>query len=166
MTMRMRFPRTIRLDGSDEQVFEKAAAAGELAVSGGFAFADAEPAELTGKARQAFRNGFLGLESFGRSTLAAVAEIDEAVFEEAVEALSRHLLAQYGAPDIDAARAAGRAEARFAAELCEHPVNTLLTVSRSIGAEGVVEQFGTLEPSSARAHARIWEIVADDDDGG
>lgn len=163
MTAPVRFPRTIRLDSSDEHVFEKAAAPGEPAVSGTFAFAAVPPAALAGKTRQAFRNGFLGLGSFGRSTLAAVAEIDEAAFEEAVAALARHLLACHGAPGLDAAMAASREEAEFAAGLCGHPVNTVLTVSRSEGADGIVERFGTLERPAAGAHARIWEIVPDDD---
>ncbi|MGH6905252.1 MAG: DUF6505 family protein, partial [Geminicoccaceae bacterium] len=44
--MALRFPRTIRFDASDESVFECAAAAGEWAVSGAFAFADVDPARL------------------------------------------------------------------------------------------------------------------------
>ncbi|MFQ5763830.1 MAG: DUF6505 family protein, partial [Rhodospirillales bacterium] len=69
----MRFPRTIRLDESDRRVFERAAEPGEWAIPGTFVFADADPATLSGKARQAFAHGFLGLESFGWSTLVEVA---------------------------------------------------------------------------------------------
>jgi hypothetical protein len=47
--------RTIQLDASDSFVFEKAAEPGEWAVSGAFAFARDEPANLRGKARSAFR---------------------------------------------------------------------------------------------------------------
>ena len=53
--------RTIRLDPSDTFVFERAAEPGEWAVSGAFVFADDDPAKLEGKARAAFRCGFLGV---------------------------------------------------------------------------------------------------------
>ena len=77
-------PRTIRLDPSDTLVFERAAEPGEWAVPGGFAFWDEAPEAMPGKRRQAFRAGFLGLASFGWSTLVEVAEAtpeqDEADF--------------------------------------------------------------------------------------
>ncbi len=50
----LRFPKTIRLDSSDLQVFERAAEPGEWAVPGGFDFVGIDAAALTGKARQAF----------------------------------------------------------------------------------------------------------------
>jgi hypothetical protein len=64
--------RTIRLDASDSFVFERAAEPGEWAVSGAFAFAHCDQAQLQGKARAAFRAGFLGLGSLGRSTLVQI----------------------------------------------------------------------------------------------
>jgi hypothetical protein len=66
--------RTIRLDPSDTFVFETAAAPGEWAVSGAFVFWDSEPAALQGKARTAFRSGFLGVDSLGWSTLVQIVE--------------------------------------------------------------------------------------------
>ena len=69
-----RLPRTLRLDPSDRVVFTRAAEPGEWAVPGGFAFWDEDPAALPGKRRQEFRAGFLGLASFGWSTLVEVAE--------------------------------------------------------------------------------------------
>lgn len=161
----MRFPRTIRLDASDEQVFAHAADAGEWAVSGAFAFADHDPEGLAGKERQAFRSGFLGTRSFGRSTLVAVAEIDFLDYEAVVEALARHLHAAYGAPDLAAARAAAREEAEFAANLCTQPLNTLLAVERSFGPDGIVERFRAVEPPRETPHARLWTIV-DEGEGG
>ena len=70
----MKLLRTIQLDASDSFVFEMAAESGEWAVSGAFAFARDEPANLRGKARSAFRAGFLGLASLGRSTLVEVVQ--------------------------------------------------------------------------------------------
>ena len=63
----MKLLRTIRLDASDTFVFERAAQPGEWAVPGAFVFLDADPATLEGKARTAFRSGFLGVSSLGRS---------------------------------------------------------------------------------------------------
>ena len=51
--------RTIRLDPSDSFIFEKPAEPGEWAVSGAFAFAHCDPANLRSKARASFRAGFL-----------------------------------------------------------------------------------------------------------
>jgi hypothetical protein len=161
----MRFLRTIRLDASDEQVFERAAAEGEWAVPGAFAFAHAPPEELRGKTGQAFASGFLGLESFGWSTLVAVAEIDAAEIETVTEALARHFARHYGAPSLAAARRAAQAETDFARSLCEHPVNTLIAVARELGPEGIVERFRTIEPLARGRHAKIWSIEPDDDDG-
>lgn len=159
----MRFPRTIRLDASDDSVFEVAAQPGEWAVSGAFAFAESDPAALAGKARQAFASGFLGVESFGWSTLVTVATIDPAAYEAVVTALARHFVERYGAPDLTAALPAARSEAAFAASLCEHKINTLLAVERSFGEGGIVERFRAIDSPREPAHARIWSIVEDDD---
>lgn len=157
----MRLPRTIRLDASDEHVFERAAAPGELAVSGAFAFADLPPEALTGKRAQAFARGFLGTASFGWSTLVAIGEIRPDELEAVVEALARHFVECYGAPSLDAARPAARAEAEFASGLCEHRVNTLIAVERTLGPDGIVERFRTIEPARGASHARIWQLVPD-----
>jgi hypothetical protein len=159
----MRFPRTIRLDASDEHVFERAAAPEEWAVSGAFAFADAPPEMLRGKAAQAFARGFLGTASFGWSTLVAVAEIEPIELEAVIEALAHHFVDRYGAPSIAAARTAAEAEAAFAGSLCEHKVNTLIAVERTFGPDGIVERFRTIEPLKSGSHARIWSMVPDGD---
>jgi len=160
----MRFPRTIRFDVSDAHAYERAAVSGECAVSGAFVFADADPSALPAKARQAFASALLGTESFGWSTFVMVAEIDEAAYQATIERLADHLLARYGAPDRDAARAAAREEAAFAASLCEHPVNTLLTVERVIESRGLVERFRVVTPPDHLSHARVWEAATEDTD--
>jgi hypothetical protein len=55
--------RTIQLDPSDAFVFARAATPGEWAVSGAFAFMGQDIAAFQGKARTAFRAGFLGISS-------------------------------------------------------------------------------------------------------
>jgi hypothetical protein len=158
----MRFPRTIRLDASDEHVFERAAAPEEWAVSGAFAFADLPPGSVTGKTAQAFARGFLGTRSFGRATLVAIGEIRRDQLEAVIEALAQHFVERYGAPSLAAARPAARAEAEFASGLCEHPLNTLIAVERTLGPDGIVERFRTIEPARGSTHAKIWQLVPDD----
>ena len=158
----MRLPRVIRLDQSDTRIFERAAEPGEWAVSGAFAFTHADPASLTGKPRQAFANGFLGTTSFGRSTLVEVAEIDEAGHADVVQRLALHFIADYGAPDLEAALPAARDEVAFAASLCEHKLHTLLAVEREWGERGIVERFSVITPSRATQHAKIWDVVEED----
>src|SRR5260370_21914766 len=88
----LRFPRTIRLDPSDTFIFEKAAEPGEWAVSGAFMFWDRDPAALEGKARSAFRGGFLGVGSLGWSTLAQIVDSNEEDCRTVVDILAQQLL--------------------------------------------------------------------------
>lgn len=150
----MKLARTIRFDDSDLNVFDHAAEPDEWAVSGGFAFSNWTDDLLTGRARQAFANGWLGLESFGRSTFVAVAQIEDAELEQAVDALARHFVEAYGAPDLETARPAAREELGFMRELCEdHEPNTLLVVERSLTEAGVKEGFRAIEPVEAELEA-------------
>ncbi len=150
--------KTFRFDASDEQVFERAAAAGEWAIPGGFLFAGDSAETLSGKRRQAFESGFLGLDSFGWSSFAIVSEIAEERFEELVTGLARRFVRDFGAPDMAAALPVARGELEFARELCCHPVNTVLVVERSLSEEGIRERFRTLHREAVQ-HARIWDIL-------
>jgi len=156
----LKFPRTIRLDPSDTFVFERAAAPGEWAVSGAFAFWNRDPATLGQKQRVALRSGFLGIDSLGWSTLAIVTEATEADRQAMVDRLARQLLEKFGAPDLEAARLAAEEEIAFAASLCDHPPQTLLAVQRSVEHGEIRERFRTLKPRDAapdadRLHAHI-----------
>ncbi len=163
----MKFPRTIRLDSSDAQVFETAAEPGEWAVPGGFVFTGADPGSLTGKTRQAFGTGWLGLDSLGWSSLVEVAEIDQAAYDTVVRRLAAIFVERYGAPDVLAAMAVAGEEAAYAAGLCEHKVHTLLAIERELTEEGVVERFRVIVPARAPDHAKVWEIVPEEaEDGG
>ena len=158
----MRLPRALRLDQTDQHVFARAAAPGEWAIPGGFVFSATDPAHLEGKTQLAFRSGWLGLESFGHTTLVEVAEADEATFFALVETLARHIETHYGAPSLGAALAAARHELDDAAGLCEHKLGTLLALEREPAEEGFVERFRVIEPERAKDHAKIWEVVPDD----
>ncbi len=157
-----RLPRAIRLDASDAHVFEHAAEPGEWAVTGSFAFAAVDATRLEGKAQIAFKSSWLGLESFGLTTLVEVAEIDEAAFFAAVERLARHLEQHYGAPDFGRALAAARQELEDAAALCDHKTGTLLALERVPAEAGFVERVRVIQPARSTDHARIWEIVPDE----
>jgi hypothetical protein len=138
-------PRTLRLDPSDTLVFSCAAEPGEWAVPGGFAFWDEDPAAFTGQRRQEFRSGFLGLISFGWSTLVEVAEAAAEEREAAVAALANHITKHYGAPDAATARAAALEEITFAESLCaDHAPGTVLALTRSIEGGEQRERFRTL----------------------
>jgi hypothetical protein len=150
----MRLLRTIRLDPSDALVFPRAAEPGEWAVPGGFCFWDDDVAALEGRRRQAFRAGFLGLSSFGWSTLVQVVTATPAQRDDAVAALAAHIRAAHGAPDDDAARAAAEEEIAFAESLCDHPPGTLVALSRSLDGGEVREQFRTLH-ERAQEHRRF-----------
>ncbi|WP_321341561.1 DUF6505 family protein [Breoghania sp.] len=157
------FLRTIRLDTSDSQIFEAAAGPGEWAVPGGFEFCEMEPSEIRGKTRQAFANGFLSLETFGRSTLVMVAEIAENELEALVQALAMHFVGVYGAPDMASALPVARGEVDFAVELAQgQPLNTLLSVSRAHDdAGGIREEFRVMPSPTSVQHALVWDVVED-----
>jgi len=162
----MKLLRTIRLDPSDTFVFEKAAEPGEWAVSGAFEFWNSDPASLQGKARSAFRGGFLGLSSLGRSTLVQIVEASPADRADMVELLARRLVAHFGAPDMAAAGAAAEEEVAFAESLCSQPQDTLVAVHRTVEDGEVHETFRSLHPREGQKPARAFsflEVEGEDD---
>lgn len=169
----MKFLRTARLDDSDDHVYSPAAVAGEPAVTGTFVFSFAEddPETLSGKARQAFRTGFLGLNSFGWSTIARIEEIDEVEYKRIVETLARHLVDQHGAPSLDEALPFARQEVDYAASLCDDAPGTMLVIERHVDEEGVHEAFRKVRSQPVNQVAdwrgqdgeiRIWDMFPDD----
>jgi hypothetical protein len=158
--------RTIRLDPSDTFVFEKAAEPGEWAVSGAFVFWDCDPHTLEGKSRSAFRAGLLGVRSLGWSTLAQIVEAGDEECVAAVETLAAQLVAQFGAPDMVAARAAAEEEFAFAASLCNHPADTLIAVHRTLDKGEVREAFRTLRPKDGPKPLRAFAFLEAEDDEG
>lgn len=148
--------RTIHFDESDRNIFSRPADSGEWAIPGGFEFSNWTEGDLTGKARQAFANGWLALESFGRATLVAVAKIEEPELDRLAERLADHFVALYGAPSREAALPLAREELDYMVELCEdHAPNTLLVVGRDLTPAGVKESFRAITPAEAEL-----EIVA------
>jgi Family of unknown function (DUF6505) len=163
----MKLLRTIRLDPSDTIVFDKAAEPGEWAVPGSFMFMHDDPDKLEGKARVAFRSGFLGIDSFGWSTLAQIVSASEADRAQAVELLAYQLMAKFGAPDIAAAAAAASEEIDFAASLCEQDESTLIAMLRTNESGSIRETFRALRPHEGERPARAFsfmEVEGEDDE--
>lgn len=146
-------PRTIRLDPSDTVVFAHAAEPGEWAVPGTFIFAGRDPKRLGRKEQVAFRSGFLGIDSFGYSTLVAVQQASEEEREVAIGRLARQFVKELGAPDERTARPAAEEEIAYAADLCRgHAVNTLIALHRGHEEGGAIrERFRTLKPRDETA---------------
>lgn len=146
----MLLARAIHFDESDRNVFHVPARTGEWAVSGGFEFSNWSAADLTGKARQAFSNGWLGVETFGRVTFVAVTRIEPNEYAALAERLARHFVEVYGAPSVEAALPVARAELDQMAGLCaDHAPNTVLTVLRELTEAGVREQYRFIEATDA-----------------
>ena len=167
----MKLLRTIRLDPSDSFVFDRAAAPGEWAVPGGFEFWDRDAGQLAGRARQAFRAGFLGLTSFGWSTLVIAVDVRPEERTAAIESLAGYLMRAHGAPGLEMALAAAREEIDYAEKLALHPADTLIAMHRTIDDDGNIrEQFRILRPADAREASQMpcsagaFAIVDDDGD--
>jgi hypothetical protein len=146
----MKLARAIHFDESDQRVFANPARTGEWCISGGFEFSDWTEGDLTGKARQAFSNGWLGLETGGRVTFVAVTLIEPGEQETLAALLAQHFVTYYGAPSVDAALPVAQEELAQMADLCEdHEANTLLTVARELTPAGVREAYRVIEAPEA-----------------
>ena len=146
----MMLARAIHFDESDMNIFHAPARTGEWCISGGFEFSNWGEADLAGKARQAFANGWLGLETFGRVTFVAVTQIEPAEMERLATNLAEHFVRLYGAPSVEAATPVAVEELRQMAELCEeHPPNTVMTVARELTDAGVREGYRIIENREA-----------------
>lgn len=169
-----RLLRTIRLDQSDTVVFAQAAEPGEWAVTGTFLFAGRPQESLSRKEQIAFRSGFLGVTSFGWSTLAVVTETQSDDQDQAVLALAHQLVHHLGAPDLDAALPAAREEIALAGDLCRgHDDGTLIALHRRIDETGAMrEQFRSLKPREETAfsagylqgHDKAFHFVETEED--
>jgi uncharacterized protein DUF6505 len=159
--------RTIRLDASDTFVFEKAAEPGEWAVSGAFVFWNRDAATMEGKARTAFRSGFLGISTLGWSTLVQIVEASDDDRLAVINTLAKQLVANFGAPTIGDAVAAAEEEVTFVESLCTQPSDTLIAVHRTFEEGAVRESFRTLRPRSGAKPARAFSFmdVEGEDDG-
>lgn len=160
----MKLLRTIRLDASDTYVFDRSAEPSEWAVSGAFAFWNKDPAKLEGKARAAFRSGFLGVKSLGWSTLAQIVEASEVDRSALVDLLADRLLEHFGAPTIAAAKAAAEEEVAFAESLCTVPSDSIIAVHRTFENGAVRETFRALRGKEGTKPARAFSFIESEGD--
>ncbi len=150
----MKLARVIRLDESDPNVFTIAAEPGEWAIAGTFAFSNWTEDDLTGKARQEFAHGWLGLESFGRASVLAITPITDAEHDSLIDILAFHFTESWGAPDMDAARPVAEAEIADMIALCaDQEDNTLMVIERELTPEGVKDRFRMVPPQGAKLEA-------------
>jgi uncharacterized protein DUF6505 len=156
--------RTIALDPSDTFVFDVPAEPGDWAVSGAFRFCDQDPAKLSGKERSAFRSGFLGVRSWGWSTLAQIVHATEDDRRKLVELLARQLVERFGAPNPAAARVAAEEEVAFVQSLCTHPIGALIAVHRSASDGEVRESFRRLQLKKGQGHGKAFSFMEVEDD--
>jgi hypothetical protein len=162
--MALKLARAIHFDESDMRVFASPARTGEWCISGGFEFSDWTEGDLSGKARQAFANGWFGLETAGRVTFVAVTQVEPGEVERLTDMLAQHFVTYFGAPSAQAARPVAAEEISQMADLCdEHDPNTLLTVARELTSAGVREAFRVIEPEGAGLEQ--FAIHGDIDDG-
>lgn len=142
--------RAIHFDESDMNVYHSPARTGEWCVAGGFEFSEFTEADLTGKTRQAFSNGWLGLETFGRVTFVAVTVIEPTEIEALTGQLARHFVQYYGAGTVEIALPVAKEEIAHMLEMCTAlDPNTLLTVARDLTDVGISEKFRIIEPQAA-----------------
>jgi hypothetical protein len=157
--------RTIALDPSDTFVFDVAAEPGDWAVSGAFRFYDRDPAALAGKDRAAFRGGFLGVQSWGWSTLVQVVHATDEDRRALVDLLARQLVEKFGAPDLATARPAAEEEVAFAESLCTHPISSLIAVHRLCSDGEVRESFRRLQLREGQdRHSKAFSFMEVEDD--
>lgn len=150
----MKLARTLRLDVSDENVFETPAPSGEWAISGGFEFSNWSEEHLKGKARQAFSNGWYSIESGGRASFVGVCHITDAELEQLRKTLAKTFVEHYGAPDVEAAYPVACEEIDQMRSMCEDfEDNTLLMVSRTLTELGVEETYQARAPQDASLEA-------------
>jgi len=146
----MKLARAIHFDESDTRVFHNPARTGEWCISGGFEFSNWGETDLVGKARQAFANGWMGCETFGRVSFVAVTQIEPQERDTLATLLAHHFVDIYGAPSVEAALDVAREEIDQMVELCaDHAPNTLLTVARELTPAGVKEAYRVIEAQEA-----------------
>ena len=154
----MKFPRAIRLDQSDVEVFQTIAEPGEWAIPGSFAFINDDAQTLHGKRLQAFKQGFMGTSSFGWCTLVEVAEIGDDEYQDVIDRLAQHFVQAHGAPHIAVALPVAAHEAHYAVTICAHPLHTILTIERDFSDEGLVETLKVIRAADGFDHtkAKLW----------
>ena len=160
----MKLLRTVALDPSDTFVFDPPAEPGEWAVSGAFRFWGGDPDLLQGKARSAFRSGFLGLKSWGWSTLVEIVDVTDRDRAAAIDLLAQQLVDRLGAPDLATAQRAAEEEVGFAESLCNEATGVLIAVHRTAKDGDIRESFRALRSRGLSGHQRAFAFMEVEND--
>ena len=150
----MKFLKAVRLDDSDARILAEeggAAQDGEWVVSGGYAVCDLAHGHRTPRCH--CDTTFIAAGSRRRCTIAEVSEIEDAAFGQLKEELARHLLAELGAPSLEAARAAAAEECAYTADLASgYPADVWITVRREPSEDGVGEHYSVFKRLMIGSH--------------
>jgi hypothetical protein len=143
----MKFLKAVRLDDSDDRILAEAGGAaqdGEWVVSGGYAACNLAQGHRVPHCR--CDTTFVAAATRRRCTIAEVADIDEAAYEQVRQALARHFLEDLGAPTQEAARAAAEDECAYTADLAGgFPSEVWITVRREPTEGGVGERYSVFK---------------------
>lgn len=150
----MKFLKAVRLDDSDARILAGeggAAEDGEWVVSGGYAVCDLAQGHRTPRCH--CDTTFIAAGARRRCTIAEVAEIDEASYEQVKHSLARHFLEELGAPTPDAARAAAADECAYTADLAGgFTAEVWITVKREPTEDGVGERYSVFKRLMIGSH--------------
>ena len=150
----MKFLKAVRLDDSDARILADeggAAHDGEWVVSGGYANCDLTRGDRTPRCH--CDTTFIAVGARRRSTIAEIAEIGDAAFEQLKEDLAQFFFAELEAPSLDAARAAAADECAYTAELAGgFPAEVWITVKREPTEDGVGERYSVLKRLMIGSH--------------
>ena len=158
----MHLAKTMRLDISDKKIFSNPAEPGEWAITGTFSYVNVDYGGLNSKGKIAYKSGWLGLGSFGRSTLVCVTVINKFEIQQLIHKLAEYIFREFKAPNMLDALDAARHEVSDMSVLCDHPTGTLLAIGREFDDIGIKEQVGKIQNSNDENHTRIWEITPED----
>ena len=154
----MNLAKTIILDVSDENVFPQSSSFGEWAIAGTFLFTEFDPNISNVKERIAFREGWLGTETFGFASLVQVTSLTSEQKNIIVSQLSIVIFNKFNAPDMSSAVEAATCEINDMIALCEHPVGTILKIKREINDNKINEQISTIQAPNNISSPLTWTI--------
>jgi hypothetical protein len=150
----MKFLKAVRLDDSDDRILADeggAADDGEWVVSGGYAVCDLARGHRIPRCH--CDTTFIAAGTRRRCTVAAVADIDEAGYQQVKQALARHFLQDLGAPTPEAAAVAAADECTYTAELAAgFPEDVWITVKREPSEDGVGERYSVFKRLMIGSH--------------
>jgi hypothetical protein len=143
----MRLLKAVRLDDSDARILATeggAAEDGEWVIAGSYAVCDLAQGHRTPPCHCA--STFLAVASRRRCTIAEIAEIDPATYDQLKAALVLHFVHDLGAPSAEAARSAAEEELSYTADLASaFPEEVWITVNREATDEGIGERYSAFK---------------------